>query len=196
MSHDGEPIADVMRSVGLAPERIAEAARDDIDSFIELHIEQGPVLEQADLPVAVVTGITGLRHYMVELSGTANHAGAFPMDMRRDPMAGFAEIASTVIDTAHRLGRPAVTTIGRAFVEPNGASIIPSRIRFTVDARHPDPAAYRRLCETHERTMQAVAERRSLGLAWTIGADHEPCPSDPSLVAVLEDAAAAATSPT
>ena len=61
--------------------------------FIELHIEQGPILEQAGLPVAIVTGITGVRHYLVTLTGTQNHAGAFPMDMRRDPMAGFAEIA-------------------------------------------------------------------------------------------------------
>src|SRR4029450_3615544 len=83
ISHDGETMADVMRSVGLAPERIGTAKRDDIESFIEVHIEQGPVLEQAGLPVAVVTGITGLRHYAVELTGTANHAGAFPMNLRR-----------------------------------------------------------------------------------------------------------------
>ena len=86
----------------LDPARIPQARRSDIDNFIELHIEQGPILEKAGLPVAVVTGITGIRHYLVELTGEQNHAGAFPMDMRRDPMAGFAEIASTLIDTAHR----------------------------------------------------------------------------------------------
>ncbi len=189
VSYDGETIADVMRSLGLPPERVGEASRDDIDTFIELHIEQGPLLEQADLPVAAVTGITGLRHYHVELAGTANHAGAFPMDLRRDPMAGFAEIVSTVIDTAHRWGRPAVTTVGRAFVEPNGAAVIPGRVRFTIDARHPDPDAYHRLCALHEQTMRAVAERRGLDLDWSVGANHEPSPSDPALVAAIEDAA-------
>ena len=157
ISYDGETIAEAMRSIGLAPERIGEAVRDNIESFIELHIEQGPVLEEAGLPVAMVTGITGLRHYEVELTGTANHAGAFPMDLRRDPMAGFAEITSTVIDTAHRAGRPAVTTVGRAFVEPNGASIIPGRVRFTIDARHPDADFYYRLCAQHEASMRAIA---------------------------------------
>ncbi len=100
--------------------------RDDIESFIELHIEQGPILEHAGLPVAIVDAITGLRHYHVTLTGEQNHAGAFPMDLRRDPMAGFAEIASGVINTAHRMGRPAVTTIGRCEVYPNGSAVVPA----------------------------------------------------------------------
>ncbi|MEO8667915.1 MAG: hydantoinase/carbamoylase family amidase [Bauldia sp.] len=188
-SYDGESMAEIMRSVGLPPERIGEAVRTDLDNFIELHIEQGPVLEQANLPVAVVTGITGLRHYTVELTGTANHAGAFPMDMRRDPMAGFAEIVSTVIDTAHRLGRPYVTTVGRAFVEPNGAAIIPGSVRFSVDARHPDPAAFHSLCATHEKSMRAIAERRNLDVGFAATTNHEPCLSDPGLLAALEASA-------
>lgn len=195
LSHDGETMSDVMRGVGLPPENIPEAARDDIGAFIELHIEQGPILEQAGLPVAVVTGITGLRHYQVTLTGTANHAGAFPMDMRRDPMAGFAEIVSTVIDTAHRRGRPAVTTVGRAFVEPNGAAIVPGRIRFTIDSRHPDLEPYRALGALHEETMRTVAARRGLDVEWTISADHQPCPSDPALVETIEKAAEAAGVP-
>ena len=103
-----------MRQVGLDPARIAEAQRDDIDRYLELHIEQGPLLEQAGLPVGIVTGITGPREYWVKLHGRADHAGARPMDLRRDPMAGAAEIISGVINTAHRMGRPAVTTVGRS----------------------------------------------------------------------------------
>jgi allantoate deiminase len=94
LGYDGEVMAEVMRSVGFDPSRIPEAKRDDIDSFIELHVEQGPILEQAGFPVAIVDAITGIRHYRVTLTGVQNHAGAFPMDLRRDPMAGFAEIAS------------------------------------------------------------------------------------------------------
>jgi allantoate deiminase len=98
LSFDGETMASAMQNAGLDPRRILEAERDDIDIFIELHIEQGPVLEKAEVPVAIVSAITGLRHYFVQLKGTQNHAGAFPMDMRQDPMAGFAEIASMAID--------------------------------------------------------------------------------------------------
>jgi allantoate deiminase len=189
VGYDDQTMSDAMRAVGLRPERIGETTRHDIESFIELHIEQGPVLEHVDLPVAVVTGITGLRHYDVELTGVANHAGAFPMDLRRDPMAGFAEIVTTLIGAAERIGRPAVTTIGRVFVEPNGASIIPGKIRFTVDARHPELAAYRDLCAAHEQSMRDIAQRRGLGIGFLITADHQPCPSDGALVESIEAAA-------
>jgi allantoate deiminase len=182
VGYDGQTISDAMRAVGLQPERIGDAARHDIENFIELHIEQGAVLEHADLPVAVVTGITGLRHYDIEITGVANHAGAFPMDLGRDPMAGFAEIVTTLTGAAERIGRPAVTTIGRVFVEPNGASIIPGKIRFTVDARHPDLAAYRDLCAAHEESMREIAQRRRLGIDFRTTADHQPCSSDGALL--------------
>ncbi|MBS3651029.1 Zn-dependent hydrolase [Pseudaminobacter sp. 19-2017] len=182
----GESIAEAMRDVGLDPARIAEASRDDIEHFIELHIEQGPILEQAGLPVAIVSAITGIRHYRAEIRGTQNHAGAFPMDLRRDPLAGFAEIASGLINTAHRMGRPAVTTIGRVIVEPNYPGIIPSRVEFTIDARHPDPEARRRLYAAHENLMTEVASRRGLDIHWETMLDHEPAPSNLEIVSVLE----------
>ncbi len=70
IAYSGESIAEAMREVGLDPAQIAEARREDIEAFVELHIEQASILEQAGLPVAVVTGITGIRHYMVTLHGT------------------------------------------------------------------------------------------------------------------------------
>lgn len=189
VSYDGEPIGEVMRAVGLDPERIGEAKRDDIDTFIELHIEQGPILEQAGLPVAVVTGITGIRHYHIELRGRADHAGARPMDTRRDPMAAAAEIISTAIDTAHRMGRPAVTTVGRMSVEPNGAAIVPERVTFTIDARHPDPAARALLYSRHEQMIREVCDRRGIDVSWTLGAEQPPRLSDPELIETFVAAA-------
>lgn len=182
----GETMADAMRAVGLDPARIPEARRNDIDMFIELHIEQGPILEQADLPVAVVDAITGIRHYNVRLKGTQNHAGGFPMDIRRDPMAGFAEIASGVVNTAHRMGRPAVTTVGRAVVKPNYPAIIPASVEFSIDARHPRPEKRCELYAAHEGLMREVAARRNLEVDWDIQIDHEPSPSDPEIVKTLE----------
>lgn len=194
--YGGETIGEAMREIGLDPERCHEAKRDDIAAFIELHIEQGPILEQAGLPVAIVDAITGIRHYGAELRGTENHAGAFPMDLRRDPMAGFAEMASGLIDTAHRMGRPAVTTIGRIACAPNFPAIIPGTVNFTIDARHPDPAARERLYEMHEGFVREVAARRGLELdLWTI-LDHPPCLSDPSLLDALREGAAAQGVPT
>ncbi len=188
--YDGESIAEAMREVGLEPERIPEAERDDLDAFVELHIEQGPILEQSGLPVGIVNAITGIRHYVVELRGTANHAGAFPMDLRRDPMAGAAEIISGVVATAHRMGRPAVTTVGRVVVEPNGPAIVPEAMTFTVDARHPDPVARDALYAKHEALMREVAARRDLEIRWHHTFDQAPLTCDPELVRLLEEAAA------
>jgi allantoate deiminase len=185
VAFSGETIEEAMREVGLDPARIPEARRNDIEHFIELHIEQGPILEQAGIPVAVVDAITGIRHYRAEIRGTQNHAGAFPMDLRRDPMAGFAEIASGLINTAHRVGRPAVTTVGRAVVEPNFPGIIPAKVEFTIDARHPNAGERRRLYTVHEAMMREVADRRGLEIDWQVMIDHEPSPSDPELVAML-----------
>ena len=187
---DGPTMAEIMRDVGLDPEAIPQAKRDDIGAFIELHIEQGPLLEGEDLPVGIVESITGYRQYWLELRGSANHAGTTPMDLRRDPMAGAAEIVSGAIDTAHRMGRPAVTTVGRMTVEPNGRAVVPERVGFTVDARHPDPEALATLLARHEGHWSEVAARRGLALSVRVDSDRPPCPCDPALVATLAEAAA------
>jgi allantoate deiminase len=186
---DGTTIAEGMRQVGLDPARIDEAKRNDIEFYLELHIEQGPLLEQADLPVGIVTGITGPREYWVTLTGRSDHAGARPMDLRRDLMAGAAEIISGVISTAHRMGRPAVTTVGRIAAEPNLVPAVPEKVTFTVDARHPDPAQRVLLYERHETLMREVATRRDLELEWEITGEHEPAPCDPEVIATFVDAA-------
>lgn len=196
IGRSGETMAAAMRAVGLDPARIPEARRTAIDTFVELHIEQGPILEQAGLPVAIVDAITGMRHTEYVLTGVANHAGAFPMDLRKDPMAGFAEIASGLIDTAHRMGRPAVTTVGRVAVDPNGPAIIPRAVTFTVDARHPDPARRAVLHATHEGLIAEVAARRELTVEGRVLFDHAPCLSDPGLVRTLKRVAAEQSVPT
>jgi allantoate deiminase len=183
---DGISIAEAMRAVGLDPRRIPEAARDDVDTWIEVHIEQGPVLEAADLPVGVVDAITGIRHYVVQLVGRSDHAGARPMKGRLDPMAGFAEIVTAVIGVALENGPPAVTTVGRVQVEPNLPSAVPDRVTFTVDSRHPDPGAQGEQHARQEQLMNEIAEHRGLEISWTTPLDLPPCPCDPGVVAALE----------
>jgi allantoate deiminase len=186
---DGVSIAEAMRAVGLDPQRIPEAARDDIETWIELHIEQGPVLETAGLPVGVVDAITGIRHYLIQLVGRSDHAGARPMIGRLDPMAGFAEIVTTVIGVALENGPPAVTTVGRAYVEPNLPSAVPDKVTFTLDSRHPDPQALEEQYARQEQMMREIAERRGLEISWTTPLDLPPCLCDPGVVAALEAAA-------
>lgn len=189
IGYEGETAAEAMAAIGLDHTRVAEAQRDDIDTYIELHIEQGPILEQAGLPVGIVNAINGIRHYIVEIKGRSDHAGARPMDTRLDPMAGAAEIISGVIQTAIDMGRPAVTTVGRMQVEPGGPAIVPDRVVFTIDARHSDPAGRLELYAAHERLIRAVAERRGLTVSWETTTELPPCQSDPDVVSVLEQAA-------
>lgn len=187
--YDGITIAEAMRAIGLDPARIPEAKRDDIAVFIELHVEQGPILEQLGLPVAIVTGFPGIRHYVVDVYGRADHAGAMPMDLRQDPMPAAAEMISTVIARAREAGRPTVTTVGRVLVEPNFPAIVPERVTFTIDARHPDARALDALCAGHEDVVRSIAERYGRRVEWRITTNHPPSASDPELVRLLSETA-------
>ena len=193
--YDGVTMVEAMRDAGLDPGLVQDAKRDDIDTFIELHIEQGPFLEHENLPVGIVERITGYRQYLVTLEGAANHAGTTPMDKRRDPMAGAAEIISGVIDTAFRMGRPCVTTVGRAIVTPNERAVIPQQVAFTVDARSPLPEQRETLLARHEALMHEVAERRDLKLSLRVDSDRQPVMCDPALVETIAQAATAAGVP-
>jgi allantoate deiminase len=189
VSFDGEPIGEVMASAGFDPLRVAEARRNDLAAFVEMHIEQGPILEAENLPVGIVSAITGLRHYVVTVDGVSNHAGAFPMDLRLDPMAGAAEMISDVIGRAERIGRPAVTTVGRISAEPNFPAIVPNRVTFMIDARHPDPAARLALYAEHEAAISAIGARRGLKVSCVNIKEHPPYVCDADLVANFEAAA-------
>ena len=189
LDEDGAPISEAMRACGFDPARIAEARRDDIAGFIELHIEQGPILEDAGLSVALVDAITHIRHTEVTLTGTSNHAGAFPMDIRNDPMAGMVEITSAAIAHAEALGRPAVTTVGHCVLDPNAPAIIPRSVTFTIDARHPDPAAAKALHDRHNIIMDEIAEKRGLALSRRLTLDHPPCQSAPAFLEAMQGAA-------
>ncbi len=185
----GVAIADAMRHAALDPLRVEEAAREDIESFVELHIEQGPVLEDGDVPVAVVTAITGLRHYVVTMRGRADHAGARPMHRRRDAMAAAAEAIHAMIEHARALGAPAVTTVGRMSVEPNIVAAVPEQVTFSVDVRHPDARMLAELYRAHERTLRDAAARNDVECDWHITLDLEPCPCDERLIRALERSA-------
>ena len=105
--------------------------------YVELHIEQGPVLLEADEPLAVVTGITGLARGEIVTSGRAGHAGTVPMAGRADALVAAAELILRVRDTAARI-EGAVATVGRLEVEPGAPNVIPQRVVVSIDARAPD----------------------------------------------------------
>lgn len=186
---DGITMHDAMQSVGLDPNTILKAKRTDIDCFIELHIEQGPILENSNSPVGIVDAITGVRQSHIWLKGEANHAGAFPMDLRRDPMACFAEISNALISAAEQRGRPSVLTIGSCSVKPNRAGIIPSEVFFTIDCRHPDPEILKKIHQDNEEVIRQIASRRDITVEMKTQLDKVPCVSAPRLLQVIDTAA-------
>ncbi|MBJ7601540.1 MAG: Zn-dependent hydrolase [Candidatus Nephthysia bennettiae] len=188
---EGVSLAEAMRSCGLDPDAAEEARRRDLDAFVELHIEQGPVLERAGVPVGAVTAITAVEQLECVVSGRADHAGGCPMDARLDAMLGAAEMTLAAAEEARRLGPPAVATVGRMEVRPGAPNIVAGEVRFTLDARHPElgrhQAYVRSLCDS----FAALAVRRGLGFQTRRLLYQPPTASSPELVETVHAAAAA-----
>src|SRR5699024_8256404 len=106
-----------------------------IKAFLELHIEQGPILEEKGIRIGVVEAIVGLNHLEVTVQGRAGHAGTTPMDYRSDALVAAAKILATFPQIAKETGNGPVITTGRLQVFPNGANVIPDKVVFTVDIR-------------------------------------------------------------
>jgi len=187
-SVDGE-IAAAMRERGLDPTKIASAAREDIDTFVELHIEQGAVLESSGTPLAVVSAIVGTAHLELCVTGRPDHAGTTPMDLRLDALAGAAAMVHAVESIAKSLGRPAVATVGKLSVEPDQINVVPGTVVFTVDLRHPDLAGRRALEERIRSLCGTISEERRLGLAIRSLQDKPPVAMHPDVRALLARAA-------
>jgi len=135
----GVTMAQAMRDFGLRPERIDSLALDPAHllGFIEVHIEQGPRLEAADLSVGVVSAITGIERHQVLVEGRAGHAGTTPMSLRDDALVKAARIVAWV-DEACRAQEDLVGVVGKLAVEPNAVNVIPARVHLTVELRAPD----------------------------------------------------------
>jgi beta-ureidopropionase / N-carbamoyl-L-amino-acid hydrolase len=107
-------------------------------AYLELHIEQGPLLEAADRVIGLVTGIQGKKTFQVVVGGAEGHAGTLPQQARRDALAAFARMAAALHNEIGGIDAEIKFTIGRVTVEPNAPSVVPSRVTFSIDLRHPD----------------------------------------------------------
>lgn len=132
----GITLAGAMRLRGLDPLSVGDAARTDIETFVELHIEQGAVLHESGPRLGVVTSIAGTALLQVEMRGSADHAGTTPMSRRRDALVAAASAIQRVANAVRDFGDPAVATVGRITVEPGQSNVVPGVARFTVDVRH------------------------------------------------------------
>lgn len=162
---DGITIAEAMRQSGLDPEQIGNAVRKpgSVKAYLELHIEQGKVLESRELAVGVVSGIAGPIWVKFTLEGEAGHAGTTPMTIRRDALAAAAEIMLCIEREASRTGST-VGTIGKLQAFPGGVNVIPGRVEFTLDLRDVDEAVRDEVEERIMRDASVICERRGIRL--------------------------------
>ncbi len=162
---EGVSIAEAMREAGLDPAAVGEAARssDSLAAYLELHIEQGKVLEGEDLPVGVVAGIAGPVWLRLILSGEAGHAGTTPMGARRDALAAAAEVVGIIEEEASAAGST-VGTVGQIGARPGGINIIPGRVDLSLDLRDIDEAVRDRVEGRIRTRAEEACGRRGIGL--------------------------------
>jgi len=155
----GEALREALRRVGGDPTRLGKARRDDIRAFLELHIEQGVVLESCSLDVGIVTSIVGIRRIELVFQGEADHAGTTPMALRHDALVAAAGTVSSVRRAAEQLAAEGpsyfVATVGVLTVHPSASNIVPGRCRLIVDIRTTDPDLTRRFVEILDRESVA-----------------------------------------
>ncbi|MFS0557106.1 Zn-dependent hydrolase [Brevibacillus sp. 179-C9.3 HS] len=158
---NGVTIAEAMRQSGIDPDSTSLAARTpgSVKAYVELHIEQGKVLESRGLSVGIVTGVAGPLWLNFVLEGEAGHAGATPMNLRRDPMAAAAQVMLVIEEEAGRTGT-SVGTVGRLQAFPGGVNVIPGRVEFSLDLRDVDEAIRDEVEQRiYDRAKSICAER-------------------------------------
>ena len=188
---EGVTLSDALVKFGGDPDKALKLRARGVAAFIELHIEQGPVLEAENLALGVVGAINGATRLAVTVQGVAGHAGAVPMSLRKDALTASAEMI-LAIEARAKTEPDLVATVGRLDAEPGAVNVIPGLVRFSVDIRAPRDEWRRRAVSDIVGAMQAIATRR--GVKAVIAQTHE-APAyicDPRIVSAF-DAALVAT---
>lgn len=178
-------LSEAMAAAGFGRDDQPDCARGDLAAFVELHIEQGVLLERMAKQIGIVEAIVGQRRYAVTVKGAANHAGTTPMPMRADALAGAAEMIVRLEALAAR-GASLVATVGRLNAVPNIPNVIPGAVEFTLDIRHDNEGTLAWFCDYLFQEYSEIAGRRGLGLTITPWLETKPAPMSRALAAQIE----------
>ena len=186
---DGVTLAEAVRSFGGDPEALKAADRGngDLLGYCEVHIEQGPVLEELGLPVGVVTGVQGQSRVRVDFTGKAGHAGTVPMEARRDALCAAAELILEV-ESAAKAETGSVGTVGQISARPGAGNVIPGEAELSLDIRHQDDAARERLRDHLAARAREIAASRGCRHGWQLRQETPAVPADRELSALLGEA--------
>ncbi|MFW0761943.1 allantoate deiminase [Staphylococcus cohnii] len=187
---DGEGVAfkEAMRECGF-DYRTADNDYSYIKSFIEVHIEQGKVLETENKSIGVVNGIVGQKRYTINLKGEANHAGTTPMGLRNDAVVAFSKIANQLTDRAREIGDPLVITFGRVDPVPNTVNVVPGEVTFSIDCRHINQEELNQFAEEIDACIKRVSEEEGVQCDIDLWMDEAPTLMDERLVKEVQNAA-------
>jgi allantoate deiminase len=188
----GITMRDAMTRFGLDPDHVGAAARvrSELHAYLELHIEQGPVLETENLAVGVVSSISGATRLAASLTGMAGHAGTVPMALRRDALAGAAECI-TAIEQFCRTDQDLVGTVGYITALPGATNVIPGKVAFTIDVRSGADTHRKLAMNDIVRQIENIAARRKLELQIDVTHENRTVPCAPWLKEQVADAVAA-----
>jgi len=180
---DGVTVREALKKIGYL-------GKGDVDpeAYFELHVEQGPILHKRGVEIGVVEGVQGIAWWRINLHGQANHAGTTPLDMRRDPMAGAAELYTGMLGYVPAKGN-ALCRMGRIRVEPDAINVVPSLADFTVDYRSYDDATFKEGKAEVEKRLDEIAKRRGLTYEKEMTADAQPVHFRPEMVKLVESSA-------
>jgi len=187
---DGVLLPDALREHGVDLERALEARRQlaSAAAYLELHIEQGPVLESLDLPLGVVLGTFGVERHRITWHGQAAHAGSTPMDKRRDALAGAARLELELRRIAAEVGEGAVCTCGGVVCKPGIVTSVVETAEQLLDQRHLDAGKLARLLELAQEASERFAREERLEVEWERIWRIDPIPFDGRLIELADEA--------
>jgi beta-ureidopropionase / N-carbamoyl-L-amino-acid hydrolase len=186
---ENRTLAEAMEAQGLNPLRALEAKRDpaQISGYLEVHIEQGPVLDNQRKQVGIVESITGLFKWLIKIRGEANHAGTTPMDIRHDAFLGLAEFANELPRILEENGSEhSRATIGKAQILPGAPNTVPGLVEFTLDVRDPSSDNLAELGPAFRKALSAIARRRELKFEFEEQSYISPVVCNEHIVSVLQ----------
>jgi N-carbamoyl-L-amino-acid hydrolase len=186
---DGTALPDALSAHGVDLDRALEARSqlENAAAYLELHIEQGPVLEAMDLPLGVVVGTFGVERHQVTFRGQAAHAGSTPMDQRRDALAGAAKLELEIREIAKRVGGGGVCTMGGVVTKPGIVTSVVETAECLLDQRHMDADSLASMLDEAKRASERIAAEESIEVEWLRIWNIEPILFDDSLKALADE---------
>jgi allantoate deiminase len=187
---NGISMADAIRAFGGNPEGLNSAQRDPhkLFGYAEVHIEQGPVLEEKGQPVGIVTAISGQTRIKVVFTGRAGHAGTTPMPLRHDALAAAAEFM-TIAETCARALNGLVATVGQIEAKPGACNVIPGEVTLSLDVRHALDGQRVEACARLHTAANHAGEKRGVTVSWEVVHETQSVPCSQELTSVLARAA-------